>query len=276
MRDAIKKRVSTRTYLEEHITKNEIKLITCILDKYNNIPGPFGNTFTYTFSVNNNKEPGGKKIGTYGIIKNAQAFIGGLSKNNRESIIDFGYIFEYIILELTKMELGTCWMGGTFSRKGYQKILKDDEIIPAITPVGHIASRKTLIERVFRTGANSDNRLDYSELFMRYDNDEPLIFDNSNSILSSLELVRLGPSASNKQPWRILVDNNDVHFYIKRTPKYIGNRLGYDIQALDIGIALSHFEVGLKFHHIKYQFVREKHLIDKKNLEYVITVKLID
>ena len=35
-------------------------------------------------------------------------------------------------------------------------------------------------------------------------------------------------------------ENQIAHFYIERTPKY-GNALGYDIQMVDMGIALSHY-----------------------------------
>jgi hypothetical protein len=61
-------------------------------------------------------------------------------------------------------------------------------------------------------------------------------------------MVRLGPSASNKQPWRIVRDGRLWHFYLLRTPRYIanlGSKLGAiaDIQRLDMGIAMCHFEL---------------------------------
>ncbi|MBE0687725.1 MAG: nitroreductase, partial [Anaerolineaceae bacterium] len=58
---------------------------------------------------------------------------------------------------------------------------------------------------------------------------------------------RLGPSASNKQPWRIVQANGAFHFFIQRTKGYrnVMTRLVQidDMQRLDIGIAMCHFEL---------------------------------
>jgi hypothetical protein len=71
-------------------------------------------------------------------------------------------------------------------------------------------------------------------------------------------MVRIGPSASNKQPWRIIKDGNRIHFYLQRTPGYRESLLMRlitvaDLQRIDMGIAMNHFEMtslelGLKGH----------------------------
>jgi hypothetical protein len=62
-----------------------------------------------------------------------------------------------------------------------------------------------------------------------------------------LEAVRLGPSASNKQPWRVLRDDGVWDFYLRRTPGYLrsngGRRDNGDLQRADMGIALCHWEL---------------------------------
>jgi len=69
-------------------------------------------------------------------------------------------------------------------------------------------------------------------------------------------MVRLAPSASNKQPWRILRQGNAWHLYLRRTPGYGGGLVSLflaraDLQRVDMGIAICHFEltageIGLK------------------------------
>ncbi len=65
-----------------------------------------------------------------------------------------------------------------------------------------------------------------------------------------LDMVRWGPSASNKQPWRILNVGGIWHFYLQRTPGYgkesmLGRLLGVaDVQRIDMGIAMCHFELS--------------------------------
>jgi hypothetical protein len=43
-----------------------------------------------------------------------------------------------------------------------------------------------------------------------------------------LEMVRLGPSASSKQPWRVVLINTACHFYEYKEPGY-SDRFPYDI-----------------------------------------------
>ena len=276
MRDAILNRVSTRTYQKGFLTKTETAQIQLIVDEYKEFKGPFGNSFDFTFTTNEKKLLGGKKISTFGLIKNVPAFVGGISEGTLESLVDFGYVFEYMILEFTKIGLDTCWLGGTFKRKDYHKGLRNNEIIPAITPVGHKANNRSIIDKIFRTVAQSQNRLDFSVLVKEYITEEALALDVDDPISSSLDLVRRGPSASNKQPWRIFVDKEYIHFFLKRTPKYKGTALGYDIQALDIGIALSHFEIGMIHFNKKYEYFNESEIIKKENHQYIISLRILN
>lgn len=273
MREAILNRVSTRTFVKEVLSKEDINKISNIVKKYNDIKGPFGNTFDFSFALNNSKQENAKKIGTYGMIKNVPAFIGGTSPNTFESIIDFGYVLEYIILELTKLGYDTCWLGGTFSRKDFKRDLQENEIIPAITPVGHRAKKRSIVDRAIRSGAKSHNRLPISELFKYYKEEKQIELDMENPILHSLSLVRRGPSASNKQPWRVHIDKDKVHFCIKRTPNYTGGVSGYDMQNLDIGIALCHYEIGMKYFDMKTEYIIDNNIGNIDNCQYVISVK---
>ena len=36
-----------------------------------------------------------------------------------------------------------------------------------------------------------------------------------------------------------------VHFYLNRLNNYTGNKLGFEMQKIDIGIAMCHFELAL-------------------------------
>lgn len=271
MRDAILNRISTRTFVEETLEKDQIIEIEEILKKYNKVKGPFGHSFELTFSLNDDIEGKGKKIGTYGLIKNAPAFIGGVSDNTTEGIVDFGYIFEHIILELTERGYSTCWLGGTFRRKHYRKKLAKNQLIPAISPVGHRAKKRARIDRIIRSAAQSQNRLDDSKTFFRYDTLEPYGDEGNIIIKQSLCLVRRGPSASNRQPWRIFVDNNTVHFYIERNKLY-GKALQYDMQALDIGIALAHYDIGIRYFN-KMPVFNRLEVKDINRKEYIISVE---
>jgi hypothetical protein len=274
MINSIYKRTSTRTYKHETLSNKEMKEIMDIKDSHKLFKGPFGHSFNFTFNLNSVEQDQNQRIGTYGLIKNVPAFIGGISKNTIESIIDFGFVFEHLILSLTEKGFDTCWLGGTFKRNDYRKQLLDNEIIPAISPVGHRAKKRTLVDIAMRKISGAKKRLPTSILFKQYLNELPVDMTSKSAINSCLELVRIGPSASNKQPWRLYVDDNMIHFYIERTNKYPSVSLGYDIQALDIGIALSHFSIGLLYFKKTFQYIKIEQVKTFSNQEYILSIQI--
>ena len=87
-----------------------------------------------------------------------------------------------------------------------------------------------------------------------------------------MEMVRLAPSAVNKQPWRMVVMDNVVHFYLQRSKCFgVGN---HDMQKIDLGIALCHFELMAKELGINTEFVIEEPNIPcKDRVEYVASYR---
>lgn len=53
----------------------------------------------------------GEKLGTYGVIKGAQDFIAASVGKGELSLEALGYTFEELILYVTSLGLGTCWLG---------------------------------------------------------------------------------------------------------------------------------------------------------------------
>ena len=242
--DVIKSRTSVRTYKEDKLT-DEIKLK--LISYAKNIKGPFNSKFRFEIIDDTDTiEKTGGKIGTYGVIKGAKSYIAGIVEYGEHSLEQLGYTFEKLILYATSLDIGTCWLGGTFTKSGFERIanLKDNELMPVITPIVYIEDKKRMLDRLMRTMAGSNNRKDWSELFYNNSFDTPLTEQEAGKYSTALEMVRIAPSASNKQPWRIVKDNNTFHFYLKHNKGY-GKALGIDIQKIDIGIAMCHFEMTL-------------------------------
>ena len=55
-------------------------------------------------------------------------------------------------------------------------------------------------------------------------------------------MVRLAPSSINRQHWRVIVDDNRAHFYMKRQKAPSGGSI--DMPKIDMGIALAHLYVA--------------------------------
>jgi len=71
----------------------------------------------------------------------------GQSKDIAGSQVDLGYCLEKVVLEVTALGLGSCWLGGTFRRSRFARRIKlaDDELLPVVIPLGYPAeSGKTL------------------------------------------------------------------------------------------------------------------------------------
>lgn len=168
------------------------------------------------------------------------------------SLEDFGFRMETIILRATELGLGTCWLGGTFTRSSFARKIaaRNDEIIPAVTSVGQIASKRRGFDRALRQRIGAENRLNWEALFFDRKFGTALSRENAGEYATPLEMVRLGPSASNKQPWRVIKTGNRWHFYLQRTRGYleswvIRKVLGVaDLQHVDLGIAMCHFELA--------------------------------
>lgn len=238
--ELIKKRRSVRTY-----THSEIE--PCKLKKFEAFLAPAKeNPFGADVRLEMMELPEGSKIGTYGAIRGAKHFFGGCVKKGGLDIEGFGYVFEKAVLYATSLGLGTCWLGG-FQRKKAEKLLSSgDEIIPAISPLGYEAQNRSLVEKIVTAGAGSASRKAFEEIFFYGSFSKPLVLKDS-PLRESLEMVRLGPSASNKQPWRLLMHDGKCHFYLMQSKRYAGNLLfGFCLQRLDMGIAACHFELCAK------------------------------
>jgi len=245
--EAIKKRISVRTYSDEPIADETLKKVEEIISVSNN---PFGADVRFSLLKKDNTEG---KLGTYGFIKGPKVFIAGCMKESEKDLEGYGYAFEKVILELTKIGLSTCWLGGTFSRGGFAKSvqLQDNEILPCVTPIGYTGKKKSLMGRIAGVGAGARKRIPFEQLFFDGGFYEPLELGDG-ALKTCLEMVRQAPSASNKQPWRVLKQDNSLHFYLAKTKNYSGNSaFGFCMQRIDLGIAACHFELAAKENGLK-------------------------
>jgi hypothetical protein len=174
------------------------------------------------------------------------------------------------------MGLGTCWLGGTFDRSEFSKAisLKEGYLIPAITPVGYATPSRGLVDRLARLGAGSKNRLPRERLFFDKKTAAPLLLPSGHPYKYILDSVRIAPSASNNQPWRIVADNNLFRFHISRTPLYKTAFNRIDLQMIDIGIAMAHFDLVARENKKNPEWKSSAGTPPFKGWEYVISVFL--
>ena len=273
--DLIQTRSSWRSYESRPLSAQLRESILMYLDSQTS--GPLGHKTR--FQLIEKDDPAifdNVRLGTYGFIKNAKNFIGGAVVPGEKHWEDYGYLLEKIILKMTDLELGTCWMGGTFKRSEIGKAINvlKNEVIPAITPVGYPTVSRSLRDRIIRWGAKSRSRKIWESVFFEGDLETQLNRDTLGEYAVVLDMVRLAPSASNKQPWRVVRQGDCFHFFLQRTPNYAGHIKSADLQRVDMGIAMCHFELAAR--DLGLNGIWEDNRPDlelHENMEYCITWK---
>ncbi len=237
----IRKRISVRTYSGKPLAKENRERIIAHAGGLN---GPFNvRTRLELLDIAQAKESTGLKLGTYGMIAGAETFIAAAVERKEHAMEELGYVLEDMVLYITSLGLGTCWLAGTFNKGGFSKALNigQEEYLPIISPVGEPGSSRSVIDFLLKPDKTARKRMEWDKLFFKDGFKSALSQAEAGGYSLPLEMLRLAPSASNKQPWRILSDNGNFHFYICHTPFY-SRAYPYDIQKIDIGIAMFHFE----------------------------------
>jgi len=213
-----------------------------------------------------------EKLGTYGVIRGAKSFLCITVKNTENAMEAVGYHFEKLVLAATAMGLGTCWLAGTFNREQFSEALhlETDEIFPIVCPVGYPLQKQTLINSIFRKVGKSDQRKDWAELFFENAFGTPLTKEAAGEYAFPLEMLRLAPSAANRQPWRIVHKDGTFHFYREENPK---SKYPYDLQRLDVGIGACHFHLAAEDRAISGQFamLSETGVTPPPNMKYLFS-----
>lgn len=273
MMEIMNKRHSVRNYRTDPIEAEKIADLEEYLAK--NQTGPLGSRVRFSL-IDASDYPAAelKKFGTYGFIKGSRVYIAGAVKPGGTAMEDYGFCMESNILFATRLGLGTCWLGGSLNRGTFSEQMKTtaEEVIPAVTPVGYEEEKRTLIDRVIRMSAGSANRRKPEEIFFAKTSATPLDLDSIGSYATVLDAVRRAPSASNKQPWRIIKgEKNRYHFYLKEDVGYNNALKEIKIQNLDIGIAMCHFELAANELGLGGKWMIEKPDLAAGDLQYIVS-----
>ncbi|MGI5864675.1 MAG: nitroreductase family protein [Myxococcales bacterium] len=247
--DLIRARTSWRAYLSEPIEESKKQRLR---EEMSSVVAevPFGTRLRFELIELPELDPKAlRALGTYGFIKGARSFLAGTAGEGERRFEDYGFALESLILLATDLGLGTCWLGGSFSNSAFASQLGagPGEMVPAVSPIGYATDQRAMRDRVIRLVAGSKSRKPWEELFFSEELGRPLAPAEAGPYAEVLELVRLAPSASNKQPWRIVRARGGeaFHLLLERTLGYNEGFLRFgkaDLQRLDMGIALCHFE----------------------------------
>lgn len=219
--NAINNRVSRRSYLNSEISEeNVLYLVRKIndLNKESDLRISFINNASTAFK---------NTTTSYGMFKNVKSVI--LLKGKKDDVHLYekiGYYGELLVLEATALQLGTCWVGGTYSKDSFLSYVNDDEELVCIVVVGnvneHLGIKEKMISKLVHRKSKTIEDI--------YEGDAIEDKELENALTSVLK----APSTLNKQD--ILIKNINNRITIETTR--------FEPSAyIDLGIAKLHFEL---------------------------------
>jgi nitroreductase len=247
-------RKSTRKYQLEKLSDS---FLGNFLTYINNIEGICNSTLNFNLIDNTKaKEVLSGYVGNYGKIE-APHYLVIFGNNNREGLLECGYVGEEAVLYLTGMEIASCWIGANFKSDK----IKDD-----------FSSKKEVLALI-AFGKATKNPLRKEDQFRRIPLND-LLIDSSIAKVNQkyhdvLKAIQYSPSAINSQPWRIRA-GKEISLY-KSKPSLFKRLVLNNLNYIDMGIAIKHLLVALDHKGYGYDISHDGD--DCLGNEHIITIR---
>ncbi len=217
--EALYCRKSRRSYLNILLEESIINSLRTLVEKYNVEAG----LSMELVEDGSNAFNGLRK--SYGMFNNVRTIL--LLKGTKDDADlreKCGYFGELIVLEATRLGLGTCWVGATFDHSSPVFHQTENELLVCVITLGHVSEQATLKENIIRKMSHGKTRpLEY---FYRAETTPPAWF------LEGIHAVQLAPSAVNRQKYYLEYKNEDIRMISEDTGQF---------GMVDLGIAKAHF-----------------------------------
>ena len=224
LKEAINIRRSRRKFIADAIDENKVKELNKLIGEYNEIDG-----IRFELVLNNGKAFNGLRK-SYGMFSGVNNYIVLFaSKNDKHAAEKLGYYGEYLILKATALGLGSCWVGGTYSKNDIPFDINDDEYVVATIVIGNVLAVFSFKEKFIWNMTHRKSKT--IEEMYRSDEDVPSWF------LEGMDAVIKAPSAVNRQP--VIIEYKSGEISAMATGEFD------DSLYLDLGIAKAHFKIAI-------------------------------
>jgi len=210
--DVTVRRKSIRKYLPEPLDEAQIQAIKDIIATLE----PLFPQIKFAVEILSAEEFAGKL--KQRLVVSAPAYLVLTSEIDKGCRVNIGYIGQKLILELAKMDIGSCWQGGA-------KCKSDD--LFALPYIISISCGKT--DELWRQ---------VIEEFKRKPLD--VLVEGGNipqDLLPVMEAARIAPSGINLQPWRFIVEADRIHVFRRKAPLRLP--MIDKMQQIDIGCVIA-------------------------------------
>lgn len=241
--EAIKTRVSTRVYEDKQLDSVTLGKIKDVIAQSR----PFVKGAKHKIALVEDQEQSKSLfmgiMGNYGKIVSAGCSVAGIAEDTREDWISIGFAQEQVVIELTRLGLSTCWVGGFFHKSKTKNIfgVKDNEVVTNLISIGH--TKPHFINTSMRSLVKGNRRKPKEEIafYKVWGNNCLNFLEKNKDIDLAVQMAILSPSASNRQPVRVIVSDKTAHFYIVESKDLYAK-----MRLLDAGIFMSHYFITME------------------------------
>ena len=236
--EAISRRHSRRKYAEEPVEEEKLDALALLIEELNGSHAEYAGAALVR-----------EHSGFRGVISGAPSYIAFILRSDfMEAYEHLGYLGEAVVLEATRLGLGSCWVSGTFDSKAVAAEISLDEgwKVFAVTPIGYPKEKKAWSEKLMGGLAGSHRRKSIEQLVLEEGHATP-VRRSSGSLTwpawarTAVEAARLAPSALNRQPWLFRFEEGELLIELAGNPGSVWGGLS---KRLDCGIALCHLYLG--------------------------------
>jgi nitroreductase len=210
VRTAIRVRVSTRRYADRLVDRPVLDRLLAAGANCARLTEP-----SVRLALVSGREEVGRILaryaGVYGLVQGAPYLLVGLIPTDSEQVrLDLGYVLEQVVLEATRLGLGTCWMTGSYRplEAATQLGVGPEEEVAAAVALGipRLDPLARLHDGAVRRIAAGHRRLPLGRLVYDGQWGQAWTAEGADpALVEVLECARLAPSAKNRQPWRFVV-----------------------------------------------------------------------
>jgi hypothetical protein len=164
------------------------------------------------------------------------------------SLVDFGYRVEQLVIRLTQLGVGSCWLGAlTHSASVVARFCPaEGTTIAAIVAFGRTAQNMAsrAVNSTIRSVVGATRKKPVAEFTWRDTVGSPAALTELESKV--LEALRASPSTGNAQPWCVILSGGLLFLGVKTDARYyqLSGNVGYD--QVDAGIGMANISLAIE------------------------------
>ncbi len=163
-----------------------------------------------------------------GLLSGAENYLAMImKKDDKDGEEKIGYYGESLVLLATGLDLGTCWVAGTYDSSLCDVSVGDDEILRCVIVFGNVKPGETMREKAISRTVKRNSK-EIRDMLLS----EVVV---PNWVVDGVRCVIKAPSAQNRQPVRFVCGEDSVLAKVD---------LEHSNDLIDLGIAKLHFEIG--------------------------------